>query len=246
MTVKWLWHSMHPTGASIISKSLKRVLIMDASFWHQRWRENKIAFHKSEANPFLVKYFKALSLGQGSRVFLPLCGKTLDIPWLLANGYRVAGAELSQIAIEQLFTELGVNPTISKVGGVDRYSASNIDIFVGDIFDVSRQMLGLVDAVYDRAALVALPEAMRDRYTAHLTEITDKAPQLLICYEYDQSAMEGPPFSISSEEVNQHYRDSYDLTLMASTTVPDGLKGTLAATEAVWRLLPVTQRNTLP
>ena len=209
---------------------------MDASFWHQRWGENNIAFHESEANPLLVKYFKELSPVEGDRVFLPLCGKTLDIHWLLSRGYRVAGAELSKIAIEQLFAELGVKPKISRVGEVDHYSAKNIDIFVGDIFYLSSKILGLVDAIYDRAALVALPEEMRDRYTVHLTEITDKAPQLLICYEYDQNLMEGPPFSISNEEVNQHYRDSYDLNLIISTNVTGGLKGKCAAKENVWLL----------
>jgi thiopurine S-methyltransferase len=209
---------------------------MDASFWHQKWKENKIAFHESEANPMLVKYFKALSLAEGSRVFLPLCGKTLDIAWLLSHGYRVAGAELSKIAIGQLFAELGVEPTIVSVVEVDHYSATNIDIFVGDIFDVSRKILGPVDAIYDRAALVALPEAMRNRYTAHLTEITDKAPQLIICYDYDQGCMEGPPFSISNEEVNQHYGERYDLTLMASTHLPGGMKGKCPAKENVWLL----------
>ncbi len=209
---------------------------MEVSFWHQRWGKNDIAFHESEVNPLLVKYFKQLSLVNGSRVFLPLCGKTLDIPWLLSNGYRVAGSELSKIAIEELFVGLGVEPKISEVGKVDRYSAQNIDIFVGDIFHLSSKMLGLVDAIYDRAALVALPKAMRDRYTAHLIEITDKAPQLLICYEYDQSLMEGPPFSISNEEVNQHYRGSYHLTPIASVNVPGGLKGKCAAKENVWLL----------
>ncbi|MDX2214269.1 MAG: thiopurine S-methyltransferase [Oculatellaceae cyanobacterium bins.114] len=209
---------------------------MEASFWHQRWRENAIAFHKSEVNPLLVKYINHFSLVNGSRVFLPLCGKTLDISWLLSHGYRVAGAELSKIAIEQLFVELGVEPKISGVGEIDHYSAQNIDIFVGDIFHLSSEMLGLVDAIYDRAALVALPQEMRNRYTAHLMEITNKAPQLLICYEYDQRLMEGPPFSISHEEVNQHYRDSYHLTPIASENVPGGLKGQCAAKENVWLL----------
>lgn len=209
---------------------------MDASFWHQRWGKNEIAFHEREANPLLVKYFKELSLAKGGRIFLPLCGKTLDIRWLLSNGYRIAGAELSKIAIEQLFNELGVEPKISRHGGVDHYSAKDIDIFVGDIFDLSSKMLGPVDAVYDRAALVALPEEMRHRYTAHLTEITDKAPQLLICLEYDQSLMDGPPFSITNEEVNQHYRDKYDLTLVISTDVAGGLKGKCAAKENAWLL----------
>ena len=209
---------------------------MDASFWLQKWKKNDIGFHKSEANPILVKYFKELSLVKGSRVFLPLCGKTLDIPWLLSNGYRIAGAELIEIAIEQLFIELGVEPKISGAGELKHYSAINIDIFVGDIFDVSSHMLGPVNAIYDRAALVALPEAMRNRYTAHLTEITVKAPQLLVSYEYDQNLMDGPPFSISNEEVNQHYGDNYNLTLLASTDVPGGLKGKCAAKENVWLL----------
>jgi thiopurine S-methyltransferase len=208
---------------------------VDTNFWQQRWEKNEIAFHKSEANPLLVKHFKALALAKGSRVFLPLCGKTLDIAWLLANGYRLAGAELSEIAIKELFMELGVEPKISETDNLYHYSAENIDIFVGDIFNLSDQMLGLVDAIYDRAALVALPAEMRDRYTAHLTKITDRAPQLLICYEYDQSLMEGPPFSVSNAEVEQHYKDRYDLTLLASTNISGGLKG-CAAKETVWLL----------
>lgn len=209
---------------------------MEPQFWHDRWGKNEIGFHKSEANSLLVKYFTELALAKGSRVFVPLCGKTLDIPWLLSNGYRVSGAELSSIAIEQLFAELGVKPTITRNGGTDHYRANNIDIFVGDIFDVTRKVLGPVDAMYDRAALVALPENMRSRYSAHVTEITDYAPQLLICYEYDQRAAEGPPFSISHEEVHRYYAHRYSLTLLISADVPGGLKGKCAATEHVWLL----------
>lgn len=209
---------------------------MDVSFWKQKWEKNEIAFHKNETNPLLVKYFQALSLTEGSRVFVPLCGKTLDIAWLLANGFRVVGVELIEAAIRQLFTEIGVEPKISGTGEVKHYSAKHIDIFVGDIFTISSKMLGLVDAIYDRAALVALPKEMRQRYTAHLMEMTNKAPQLLITFEYDQSVMEGPPFSISNEEVNQHYRGGYDLTLIASTDVPGGLRGKCAAMENVWLL----------
>lgn len=209
---------------------------MDAQFWHDRWAKNEIGFHKNEANPFLVKYVHELALRKGNRVFVPLCGKTLDIPWLLSNGYRVAGAELSAIAIDQLFSNLGVTPTITRNGRIAHYHANNIDLFVGDLFDVTRTMLGPVDAIYDRAALVALPDTIRSRYTAHVTDITDHAPQLLICYEYDQRAAEGPPFSISHEEVRRHYATRYQLTLLTSENVPGGLKGKCAATEHVWLL----------
>lgn len=209
---------------------------MDAQFWHDRWAKNEIGFHKNEANPLLVKYVHELALRKSNRVFVPLCGKTLDIPWLLSNGYRVAGAELSAIAIDQLFSNLGVTPTITRNGRIAHYHANKIDIFVGDLFDVTRTMLGPVDAIYDRAALVALPEAIRSRYTAHVMDITDHAPQLLICYEYDQRAAEGPPFSISHEQVRRHYATRYQLTLLTSEDVPGGLKGKCAATEHVWLL----------
>ncbi len=214
----------------------KLELIMDSSFWHQRWEKNEIAFHEGKANPLLVKHFNELSLPGGSRIFVPLCGKTLDIAWLLSNGYRVAGAELSPIAIEQLFMDLGVQPEKTPVGEVEQWSAHNLDIFVGDIFALSGRILGPIDGIYDRAALVAFPEAMRNRYAVHLREITGKAPQLLICYDYDQRLMDGPPFSVTSEEVQRHYADDYDVTLIASTHVPGGLKGKCPATENVWLL----------
>jgi thiopurine S-methyltransferase len=209
---------------------------MDGSFWHRKWERNEIAFHEREANPLLVTYFDDLSLPEGSRVFLPLCGKTLDIHWLLSHGYRVAGSELSKIAVEQLFSELGVEPDVTVIGQVSRYSSNNIDIFVGDIFSSSRSVLGRIDAIYDRVALVALSEPLRDRYAAHLIEITDRAPQLLISYDYDQRLLDGPQFAVSNEEVGRHYRDSYDLKLLAREDIKGGLKGKCAAAENVWLL----------
>jgi len=209
---------------------------MDAKFWHDRWASNEIGFHKSEANPLLVNYLDELSLATGSRIFLPLCGKTLDIGWLLARGYRVAGAELSAIAIDQLFAQLGVTPTITKVGALGHYHAPQVDLFAGDIFNVTPELLGPVDAVYDRAALVALPQQMRARYTAHLTTLIAQAPQLLISFEYDQQAMEGPPFSVSEEEIRQHYGQRYDIRVLTSLDVPGGLKGRCPATERVYLL----------
>ncbi len=216
---------------------------MDANFWHQRWEQNDIAFHEREANPLLVKYFDLLSLSKGGRVFLPLCGKTLAIHWLLSNGYRVAGSELSEIAVKQLFSELAIEPNITAINRIRYYSADNIDIFVGDIFDLSAGVLGRVDAIYDRAALVALPETMRNRYAAHLMEITARAPQLLICYDYDQRLLDGPPYSVAKEEVHRHYQDSYDVTLLASVDVIGGLKGKCPAKENAWLL---KQRDSNP
>ncbi len=211
---------------------------MDVNFWLQRWELNQIAFHESAANPLLLKHFQALQLTSGSRVFLPLCGKSLDIAWLLSKGYRVAGAELSKNAVEQLFADLGVVPVISQENELARYSSDNIDIFVGDIFALDSEILGPIDAIYDRAALVALPADMRVRYSAHLITLSHNAAQLLLSYAYDQRLMDGPPFSVTQDEVHQHYGVSYELQRLASIDVEGGLKGKCAAVESVWLLSP--------
>ncbi|HBR48959.1 MAG TPA: thiopurine S-methyltransferase [Nitrospira sp.] len=209
---------------------------MDASFWHNRWQTNQTGWHERAVNPLLITHFPSLHLPPGKRVFVPLCGKSLDLGWLLSRGYAVAGAELSELAVTQLFAELSMQPNISEVGTHKHFHGEKIDIFVGDLFDLSREVLGPVDAVYDRAALVALPEAMRVQYTTHLKAITSLAPQLVISYEYDQTVVPGPPFSVTSDELYRHYSDSYTLTPLAHIDVLNGLKGKCPATEHVWRL----------
>jgi thiopurine S-methyltransferase len=210
---------------------------MQPEYWRNRWeRSDTQAFHEKDGNPLFIKHFGSLSLPKGACVFVPLCGKTVDIHWLLRNGFRVAGAELSPIAVGQLFDDLKLQPAITAAGPLQRYQADHIDIFLGDLFDLTRATLGPVDAVYDRAALVALPEAMRRRYAAHLMEITCEAPQLLIVFDYDQTLMEGPPFSISDREVKELYGGAYEITFREGVDVAGGLKGKCAATEKVWRL----------
>lgn len=209
---------------------------MQADFWHDKWQANQIGFHRETPNPLLVNHFHALNLSQGARVFVPLCGKTRDIGWLLSQGHRVAGAELSEIAIRQLFEELDVTPEVASIGSLKQYSASGIDIFVGDIFDLTAEALGKVDAVFDRAALVALPEEMRVQYSEHLAGITQKAPQLLITFDYDQSIMNGPPFSVIGPEVAEHYGVAYAIDKLDSVEVEGGLKGMCPAMADVWAL----------
>lgn len=211
---------------------------MHHDFWHQKWQSNQIGFHLPEANPLLVTHLPMLKLKQHARILLPLCGKTLDIAWLLAQGYQVVGAELSEIAIEALFAQLQVTPHITQIGDIKHYSAPNIDVYVGDIFKLIPAMLGKVDAVYDRAALVALPADMRTQYATHLMVLTNGAPQLLICFEYDQTLHAGPPFSIHADEIKRHYQAAYAVNLLASEAMKEGLKGLYPATEQVWWLKP--------
>ena len=207
---------------------------MQPDFWHQRWAGNQIGFHESQVNPMLVTHFDALGIASGARVFLPLCGKTLDIDWLLSRGYRVAGAELSPLAVAQLFERLGITPVVRRVGALEQLSAAGLDVFVGDIFNLSPGTLGAVDAVYDRAALIALPAQMRQQYATHLRALTGDVPQLLITLEYDQQCMDGPPFCVPAAEVLGMF-SSRSPELLSRQDLAGGLKGKCPAAEVIWK-----------
>lgn len=209
---------------------------MNKAFWINKWQKNALGFHKSEPNPLLTTHLKALNLHTGSRLFLPLCGKTKDISWLLSQGYKVVGIELAEQAIDELFNELQIKPTITQLAALKLYQAENIDIFLGDFFNLSQQQLQHIDAIYDRAALVALPNSTRLLYSQHLRTISQSAKQLLVSYEYDQSQIAGPPFAVTEAEIKQLYSSHYHIKLLYSEQVEGGMKGKCKASEKVWRL----------
>jgi len=207
---------------------------MDRDFWLARWQNNQIGFHEGAPNALLVARFAALGVPAGGRIFVPLCGKSHDMQWLRAQGFTVVGAELSRLAVEEFFAELGLAPTVAPAGRLERFEAEGVTLFVGDIFDLDQNTLRAVDAVYDRAALVALPALLREHYAAHLIALTGGAPQLLVTFEYDQTRQPGPPFSILEAEVRAHYGATYRLDRGDTREVLGGLKGVCPAQESVW------------
>jgi len=132
--------------------------------------------------------------------------------------------------------ELGVTPVVSTQGAVRHYQAPSIDLYAGDLFDLTPALLGPVDAIYDRAALVALPLELRRRYTAQLLKLGGGAPQLVVTYVYDQSQVDGPPFSVSGAEVAEHYQGRYRITRLSSEAVDGGMRGKTPALEEAWLL----------
>lgn len=211
---------------------------MESGFWHDRWQAGQIGFHEAGGNSLLTAHIGALELTQNERVFVPLCGKTHDIGWLLDQGFRVVGAELSEIAVRDLFRGTGISPETSAVGDLKLYRSDQLEVFVGDVFALDADILGHVDAVYDRAALVALPDDMRARYTMHIPKISRLAQQLLITFDYDQSSMAGPPFSVPPAMVRNYFDDVYSVTEITRRSVEGGLKGQAEADEILWHLLP--------
>jgi thiopurine S-methyltransferase len=101
---------------------------------------------------------------------------------------------------------------------------------------VTPNLLGPVDAVFERAALVAFTDDLRRKYAYHLVQITEAALQLAGTFTYDQAQMKGPPFSITADMMADLYGDTFVMTNLETQQVPDGFKGAIPATETAWLL----------
>ncbi|MEZ4399393.1 MAG: thiopurine S-methyltransferase [Kofleriaceae bacterium] len=177
---------------------------MDPSFWHARWEAGQIGFHEGRPNDFLVEF--GARLGSARRVLVPLCGKSADLAYLAGLGHQVIGVELVEAAAAAFFAEHGLAPQVDDVDGVRRYHHGAIAIVVGDLFDATTAQVGPADALYDRAALIALPASTRPRYVAHLRALLPAgAPGLVVTLDYPQTVMDGPPFALSDDEVRAYY-----------------------------------------
>ncbi|WP_150772556.1 thiopurine S-methyltransferase [Pseudomonas fluorescens] len=177
---------------------------MQPEFWHKKWASNQIGFHLPQVNPYLQRFWPQLELEEGARVLVPLCGKSLDLLWLAHQGHEVLGIELSEKAVEDFFGEHGFDPAVSEQGPFKVYRAGSIELWCGDFFALTPGDVADCTALYDRAALIALPPSMREQYAAHLNRILPKGAQgLLITLDYDQDQMSGPPFAVLDDEVQR-------------------------------------------
>ncbi|NMY25541.1 thiopurine S-methyltransferase [Pseudomonas sp. WS 5021] len=188
---------------------------MESTFWHDRWARNQIGFHLPEVNPYLQRHWPRLGLVSGARVLVPLCGKSLDLMWLAQQGCRVLGVELSERAVEEFFQEQCVAAQISQRDSFKVYQAGTIELWCGDFFELSREDVAGCAALYDRAALIALPPLMRERYAAHLQAIAPQVQSgLLISLDYEQALKAGPPFAVSDEEVRRLLAGRWRLSVL--------------------------------
>jgi thiopurine S-methyltransferase len=189
---------------------------MDPEFWLERWRTRQVGFHQSAPHPFLQRWWPSLGVPAGARVYVPLCGKSLDMVWLAVRGHRVVGSELSALAIEEFFGERhgteppspnpSGEPTVEVRGPFQVHRRGAYELWQGDALQLTPALLGPVHAAYDRAALVALPPAMRETYARNFAALLPaRSRSLLIAFEYAQHVKAGPPFSVEPDEVQQLY-----------------------------------------
>lgn len=199
---------------------------MQPEFWRDRWRTGQIGFHQSKVERYLEKYWPALGLANtpglvnSNRVFVPLCGKTLDLTWLVDRGHAVAGVELSGAALESYCMENGILARRRSGDGFEVYEAPNLRLYCGDFFELDPERLGPVSAVYDRAALISWNSDLRAAYVAHMRKLTNSGTQtLLITMEYPQSQMSGPPFSVSADDIERLYGRDHTIRELARQDV---------------------------
>ncbi|HET7204215.1 MAG TPA: thiopurine S-methyltransferase [Steroidobacteraceae bacterium] len=185
---------------------------MEHDFWHDRWRTRQIGFHQSGPHPFLERWWPSLGVPARARVYVPLCGKSLDMVWLAVRGHAVVGSELSAIAVEDFFGEQRAPVDVRPHGPFQRHAAGAVELLQGDAFDLTAELLGPVQAAYDRAALVALPPDLRVAYALQFAELMPPGSRtLLIGFEYAQHRKPGPPFSVEADEIERLYRDAFDV-----------------------------------
>lgn len=189
-------------------------------FWQARWARNQIGFHLKEANPYLLRHWPRLELALGTRVLVPLCGKSLDMAWLAGQGYRVLGVELAEKAAEDFFAEQGLVAETVEQGAFKVYRAGALEIWCGDFFALGAEDAADCLALYDRAALIALPPEVRRRYAEHLNRILPAGCRgMLITLDYEQEKMEGPPFSVAEDEVRRLFNADWEVQALEKKDV---------------------------
>jgi len=192
---------------------------MDKTFWHDCWEQNKLGFHQQEVHPFLSRYLENLLRDEDKHVFVPLCGKSLDMAWL-AERMLVSGAELSEIACRDFFQEKGIPYQSRREGDFQLFSYDNLTLWQGDFFKLSSELLPAVDWIYDRAALIALPEAMQQAYVDKLLSFMKPHTRiLLVSVEYPPEEMQGPPFSAFEQDIRRLFCADKDLKIEKLATV---------------------------
>jgi thiopurine S-methyltransferase len=188
---------------------------MEHNFWYECWDKDQIGFHLPKPHELLQRHWKSVDAEKGSTVLVPLCGKTLDLQWLAQQGHQVIGVELSEKAVDAFFSEQQLTPERDQTGPFQRYRCGSLTVLCGDFFALSTEHTGKLDYLYDRAAIGALPEAMRGDYAKHLHSLMPTGSRgLSINNEFNQDEMPGPPFSVPPQTMSALFDSGVEVTCL--------------------------------
>lgn len=201
--------------------------------WLDRWREGRIGFHRETVHPALERYWPTLEIDTPGKVLVPLCGKSLDMRWLADRGHPVLGIEFARQAVEQFVAEGAGDVSRYRHGVFEVYRQASIELWCGDFFHFHIDQALEIQAFYDRAALIALPPATRQRYAFHLAQLLPPGARgLLISLTRGRDLEKGPPYSVTAEEVEQLFSPNFEFTRLAVSS-PDEA----GLSEQVWSLV---------
>ena len=213
--------------------------------WHSHWTKKSPGFHEGRVNAYLQQYLPVFRLQPGDTIFMPLCGKAVDILWLSEQGFKVVGIELSQVAVESFFQESGLEITQRETGKLMLYEAPNIALYQGDFMHLKPQTLSACKLVYDRASIVAIESFNRAAYKKKMLELVPAStPMLMVTLSYDQNQMKGPPFSVPVDEITKLYLPEYQVKMLQSCEQIDERprwkeRGLESLIESALRLIPL-------
>ena len=186
----------------------------DNHLWLQTWRDKQTDFHQENVNPLLIRFWPKLKLPLGCKIFVPLCGKSLDMIWLANQGHNVIGVELSPIAVQAFFHENLLKPVKQTKGQFTLWKHDRISILCGDYFSLTKGDLGNIDTVYDRASLTALPEDIRKHYVTQLRSILPETAEIFLLTTEDAEEGETLQHAMGvDEEIAELYSDEFDIDL---------------------------------
>ncbi|MEY4592132.1 MAG: hypothetical protein RIR18_1027 [Pseudomonadota bacterium] len=214
----------------------------DNALWVQCWRDRQTDFHQNLTNPLLIEFWPALHLALGSRILVPLCGKSLDMMWLLKQGHQVVGVELSPVAVRAFFKENHLQATQVQAGKLTRWVSGNLTIFCGDFFALTGQDLGIIDAIFDRAALTALPEILRPAYVAQLQLLTPLSSALMLMTTEDQDEDE---LAADALEISTEIDDLFGLNSHIELTHVETTADSNSATQSTYKVYRITSETSL-
>jgi len=219
---------------------------MDIAFWLERWSRGEAGFHQQHVNPYLGYYYGELGPTAEKRselrVFVPLCGKSKDLWWLQQNGYDSVGVECSELAVQQFFAEQQLNFSKRQMNQHVSYKSDRLEILMGDFFTLQADDIGKITDIFDRASLIALPVELRGEYVNKITDLQKTGTRtLLVTLTYPQNEMDGPPFSVSEEEVIELYSDNFRIEKLAAKDILEDeprfkRRGLTTLTETAYKL----------
>lgn len=200
----------------------------DPDYWVARWSEGRTGFHRASPQPWLVEHLEKLAPNGDERVLVPLCGKSVDLAFLESRGHSVVGVDVAEKAFQEFLAEQKRSASVRTEPPFTIHATGRIELWCGDFFAVDPARHGTFPAIFDRAALIAFPDARRAEYARKLVELLAPGGRLLlVAMEYDQAKWAGPPFSVTRDEIARRFGKACRMKPIAEKS--------LLEEEPVWR-----------